>query len=138
MYNNLIQDKSLHVLKHICTFNFRAAIYALLIISVLSLLGYPLFFEDQSDLYAPMSRHLRSILIFLNMTELAVYSFCRLKEDYLPMLILGGLLLILVMFFEIYGYLNQFPIEENYRWFFLYLGLSHIGYGRFGSFNPDD
>lgn len=129
MNNSGVNNKGFNVLKLILAVNFNAAVIFSLIVGVLSAMGSTLFFEDQSQLYGPMASNLRLMLIYLCLTELAVYSFCRFGDNYQGLLILGAFLLILVVSIEFYGAINQIPIDDNYPWFFLYLGLSHIGYG---------
>ena len=36
---------------------------------------------------------------------------------------------------EFYGMVNQILIDEGYRWFFLYMGISNLAYGGFYSLN---
>lgn len=135
MNNNIATGKSLNFLKLLLAVNFNAAVIFLLIASLLSALGSTLFFDDQSDLYGPLASNLQLMLVYLSLTELSVYSFCHFNNNFQNLMLLGMFLLLLAVSIEIYSTLNQIPIDENYRWFFLYLGLSHIGYGGLGSSN---
>lgn len=135
MNNTGVNNKGFNVLKLILAINFNAAVIFLLIVGVISAMGSTLFFDDQSELYGPMASNLRLMLIYLCLTELAVYSFCRFEGNYQGLLILGAFLLILMVSIEFYGAINQVAIDDNYPWFFLYLSLSHIGYGALPSAN---
>ncbi|MDD1621468.1 MAG: hypothetical protein LUQ11_08295 [Methylococcaceae bacterium] len=135
MNNSSVNNKGFNVLKLILAINFNASVIFLLIVGVISAMGSTLFFDDQNELYGPMAGNLRLMLIYLCLTELAVYSFCRFGDNYQGLLILGAFLLILMVSIEFYGTINQVPIDDNYPRFFLYLGLSHIGYGALPSAN---
>lgn len=130
MNTSVISNKGLNVMKLILAVNFNAAVIFLFIVGVLTAMGNNLFFEDQSDLYGPMSNNLRLMLVYLCIVEAAVYSYCHFERSYQALLALGAFLLLLVVSIEFYGAINEIPIDENYRWFFLYLGLSHIGFFR--------
>jgi hypothetical protein len=117
------------MLKLLLAVNFSASLIFLLLVSIISLFGSPLIFEDQNELYGPMAGNLRLMLVYLCLTELAVFSFCRFSDNYRGVLVLGLFLLLLAISIEFYGEINQVPIDENYRWFFMYLGLSHVAYG---------
>ncbi len=135
MNNSGVNDKGFNVLKLILAVNFNAAVIFLLIVGVISAMGGTLIFEDQSELYGPMAGNLRLMLIYLCLTELAVYSYCRFGETYQGLFVLGIFLLLLAISIEFYGAINQIPIDGNYRWFFLYLGLSHVGFAGLKSTN---
>lgn len=135
MSNGIVFNKNLHFLKLLLSVNFTASLIFLVLVSVISMLGNPLFFEDQNDLYGPMAGNLRLMLIYLCLTELAVCSFCRFSGNYRGVLVLGLFLLFLALAIEFYGEINQVEVDENYRWFFLYLGLSHVAYGSLNSAN---
>lgn len=129
MSNGIVINKNLHFLKLLLSINFSAALIFLVLVSLISMLGNPLFFEDQNELYGPMAGNLRLMLIYLCLTELAVCSFCRFSDNFRGVVVLGLFLLLLAVAIEFYGEINQVEVDENYRWFFLYLGLSHIAYG---------
>lgn len=135
MNNKTLTHKSLNLLKLVLAVNFNAAMIFLLLVAVISAIGNAPIFEDQSDIYGPMASNLRLMLIYLCLTELAVYSFCRFGENYQGLFVLGIFLLFLAVSIELYGAINQIPIDENYRWFFLYLGLSHVGFAGLKSAN---
>lgn len=129
MNNSIVSDKSVSFLRLILAVNFNAAVIFMLIVSVLTAMGNPLFFDDYGDLYGPMDNNLRLMLIYLCITELGVYSFCRYSDNYRAMMVMGLFLLLLIISIEFYGVINEVAVDENYRWFFLYLGLSHLAYG---------
>lgn len=127
----ILRGKPLSALRLICAVNFKASLTFLLLVSVISVLDQPIFFDDYSDLYGPMIGNLRLMLLYLAISDFAVYGYCRFSGNYQAILLLGVFFLTLILAVEFYGVLNQVPIDENYAWFFLYLGLSHLGYGRF-------
>ncbi|WP_347989441.1 hypothetical protein [Methylomonas sp. AM2-LC] len=135
MHTNTRFSKNFDVLKLICSINFNASLIILAVVSVISAMGSTLIFDDQTDLYGPMSGNLRLMLFYLCLTEVAVYSYCRFSGDYKGLLVLGVFLLLLTLSLEFYGSINQVPIDENYQWFFLYMGLSHLSYGRVSKVN---
>jgi hypothetical protein len=51
------------------------------------------------------------------------------------MMVMGLFLLLLIISIEFYGVINEVAVDENYRWFFLYLGLSHLAYGALPTVN---
>lgn len=115
--------------------NFNASIIFLLIVSAISMTGSSFFFENSAELYGPMAANLPLMLVYLSLTEIAVTSFCRFSGNYQALLALGAFLLLLTVSVEFYGVINQVPVDENYRWLFLYLGLSHLAYGWIQVFN---
>lgn len=128
MNNKTLSDKSLAALRLVLAVNFNAAMIFLFLVGTISVVGNSLIFENQSDLYGPMASNLRLLPIYLCLTELSVYSYCRFEANYQGLMVLGIFLLLLVVSIEFYGAINQVPVDENYRWFFLYLGLSHVAF----------
>jgi len=122
-------EKYAPFLKVLLTINFTAAIIFLAITSVVTLLGSSIFFEDYSDLYGPMDNNLRLMLIYLCVTEITVYSFCRYSNSYRSMILMGLFLLLMSVGVEYYGVINEVMVDDNYIWFFAYLGLSHLSFG---------
>lgn len=137
MNDNVMTGKSLGLLRTLCAVNFNAAVVFLFVVSVMSAMGSTFFFEDESELYGPMMGNLRLMLFYLCLTEVAVYSYCRYKDDYKAILVLGLFLLVLIVSVEFYGLINDVPVDDNYGWFFLYLGLSHLLYGGFIQFQKE-
>ena len=129
MYQNIAIGKSLNLLKLLCSINFNAAILFLFYVSVISLQGDALFFADDSELYGPMMGNFRLMLLYLCITEIAVYGFCRMRGNYQAILLLGLFFLVLMVSIDFYGFINQVPVDDNYRCLFMYLGLSHLLYG---------
>lgn len=123
-----IVTKSQQLMKLLLAVNFSASLIFLLLVSIVTILGGPLIFEEQSDLYGPMASNLRLMLVYLCLTELSVFSFCRFSKDYQGVLLLGLFLVLMAISVEFYGEINEVPVDEYYRWFFLYLGVSHVAY----------
>lgn len=128
MNTSAISNKGINIVKLILAVNFNAAVIFLFIVGILTAMGSNLFFEDRSELYGPMSNNLRLMLVYLCIVEVAVYSYCHFERNYQALLVLGIFLLLLVVSIEFYGAINEVPVDENYRWFFMYLGLSHMGF----------
>ena len=129
MNQSIVSEKSAGFLRLLLAVNFNAAVIFLLIVSVLSAMGSHMFFEDYGDLYGPMDNNLRLMLIYLSVSELAVYSFCRYSENFSVMVVMGLFLLLCSFGIEVYSEINEVVVDENYFWFFVYLGLSHLCYG---------
>lgn len=108
--------------------NFTAALIFMVLVSFMTFLGHSVLFEDHSDLYGPMDSNLRLMMLYLCLTEIAVCSFCHFSKQYQGVLLMGCFLLVLAVSVDFYGEINQVPIDEHYRWFFAYLGLSHVAY----------
>ncbi|MGZ4960270.1 MAG: hypothetical protein ACXV7J_13535 [Methylomonas sp.] len=128
MNTSVVSNKGINLMKLIMAVNFNAAVIFLFIAGVLTAMGNNLLFEDQSELYGPMSNNLRLMLVYLCIVELTVYSYCHFGKNYQALLVLGIFLLLLAVSIEFYGAINEVPVDENYRWFFIYLGLSHMGF----------
>lgn len=122
-------QKRFNVWKILFQINFDASVIFLVIASIMTAAGSPFFFDDDSDLYGPMAGNLRLMLVYLTLMVLAVYSYCRFSTQFQGLLVLGVFLLLLTVSVEFYSTLNQVPVDENYRWLFLYLGLSHLAFG---------
>lgn len=129
MNNSIVSEKSVGILRLLLAINFNAAVIFLLIASILTALGSPMFFEDYGDLYGPMDNNLRLMLIYLCVTEITVYSFCRYSNSYRSMILMGLFLLLMSVGVEYYGVINEVMVDDNYIWFFAYLGLSHLSFG---------
>lgn len=129
MNTSIVSNKSINFLRLVLAVNFNAAVIFLLIVSVLTAMGNTLFFEDYGDLYGPMDNNLRLMLIYLCVTEIGVYSFCRYSNNNQGIFLMGLFLLLLIVSIEFYGVINEVAVDENYAWFFLYLGLSHLCFG---------
>jgi len=69
------------------------------------------------------------MLIYLTLSQFAAYCFCSYMQNYRLLLPVGLFWLMLMGSLEFYGMINQIPIDEDYNWLFLYLGLSNLLYG---------
>jgi len=129
MNHSIVSEKSVGLLRLLLAINFNAAVIFMLIVSALTAMGSSMFFEDYGDLYGPMDNNLRLMLIYLCVSEVTVYSFCRFSDNYRSMIVMGLFLLLMSLGVEYYGVINEVAVDENYAWFFAYLGLSHLSYG---------
>ena len=128
MQQNISVGKSVNLLRWISVLNFNAALLFVLYVSLTSFQGESQFFADESELYGPMMGNFRLMLIYLCVTEIAVYSYCRLTQQFQGILIMGIFVLLLMVSIDFYGFINQVPVDDNYSCLFLYLGLSHLCY----------
>ncbi|MDI1231483.1 MAG: hypothetical protein PSU93_10065 [Methylobacter sp.] len=135
MNTTIFNQKILSSLTMLSAINFNAAVIFLLVISVISATGSTLIFDNNSDLYGPLASNLRLMLIYLTLSEFAVYCFCSYRENYRLLILVGLFWLMLMGSIEYYGMINQISIDENYRWFFLYMGISNLAYGYLYGFN---
>lgn len=129
MNTQSISNKSLNVLQLLLQINFNASVIFVLIVSILSITGSEMFFENSTDLYGPLANNLRVVLLYICMMQLAVYGFYQISNNYAGVFILGAFLLILIIALKFYAVINQIEVDESYHQVFLYAGLSHLLYG---------
>lgn len=129
MAKQLVVNKIQQMARLVFSVNFTASLIFLVLVSLMALLGQSVLFEDHSDLYGPMDNNLRLMMLYLCLMELAVCSFCHFSGENQGVWLMGWFLVLLAVSIEFYGEINDVPIDENYRWFFLYLGFSHVAYG---------
>ncbi len=129
MHTHFFNHKILPWLKLLPAINFNGAVVFLLIVSVVSATGSSLFFDNNNDIYGALARNLRLMLVYLTLSQFAVYCFCSYSENFRLLVPVGLFWLMLIGGIEFYGTVNQIPIDEGYSWFFLYLGLSNLVYG---------
>lgn len=129
MLSDSMTTKTLNFVQLILQVNFNAAVILLLISGAATVLGNPMFFEDNSDLYGPLANNMRLMMFYLCLIQIAVYSFYTLGNSPTALAILGIFLLLLIGALEFYSVVNQIEVDENYRELFIYSGLSHLLYG---------
>lgn len=130
-----VTHKILPSIKKLSVINFNAAVIFLLVVSISSAIGSTFFFENNSDLYGPLASNLRLMLIYLTLSQFFVYFFCSYCKSCRLLLPVGLFWLMLIGSIEFYGMVNQISIDENYPWFFLYMGISNLAYGGLYGFN---
>ena len=131
MIDKFLNHKVRQLLSLLPAINFNIAVIFLLAVSLVSVGGSPLFFENSSDLYGPLASNLRLMLIYLTLSQFSAYCFCSYTENYRLLMGVGLFWLMLIASIKLYGMVNQIPIDEDYGWLFLYLGLSNLVYGGF-------
>lgn len=119
---------SLDLLQLLLQINFNFSVIFVVLVSVLSLTGSDLFFENNNDLYGPLANNLRMVLLYLCLVQLAVYGFYQASRNYAAVFALGAFLLILIVSLQFYSIINQIEIDPSYPEIFLYAGLSHVLY----------
>ncbi|NOS89141.1 MAG: hypothetical protein HOP34_11505 [Methylococcaceae bacterium] len=126
-----MNNKTFNGIKFVIEVNFYISVIVLLMGSLLSGIdGYSLF-EFNEDLYGALDNNLRMIMFYLAMTELVVLTFCYARKAYHLMIPVGFFLILMIGSMEFYGDINSIAIDENFPWFFLYTGASHILFGVF-------
>jgi hypothetical protein len=124
-----LNQKTLQLLNVLTVINFNIAVILLLIVSFITATGSSLIFDNNSELFGPVAGNLRLMLIYLTLSQLTAYCFCSYFQNYRALLPIGMFWLFLMGGVEFYGIINQIPIDEDYGWFFLYLGISNVLYG---------
>ncbi|OAI12951.1 hypothetical protein A1359_01420 [Methylomonas lenta] len=129
MNTRSISKTSLNILQLLLQINFNVSVIFVLVVSLMSLAGSDIFFENNSDLYGPLANNLRMVLLYLCFVQLAVYGFYQMHSNYAAVFTLGAFLLILIVSLQFYSIINQIEIDPSYQQIFLYVGLSHVLYG---------
>lgn len=129
MNDKFIRAKQLRWLGWLSAINFNIAVMVLLAVSLLSAAGNSLIFDNNNELYGPLAGNLRLMMVYLTLSQFAAYCFCSYSDNYRALLPIGLFWLLLVGLIDVYGIINQIPIDEDYGYFFLYLGLSNLIYG---------
>lgn len=121
-----LNPNQLLTLQSLLKLNLKISIVFLLLATALSVTGSQLFFVDDSELYGPMSGNLKIMLVYLCLTVMGVYGLSNFGKHLAILLALGVFLLLMSVSIEFYSEINQVPVDENYRWLFLYCGLSQL------------
>jgi hypothetical protein len=137
MIDKFLNRKIMQWLSLLPAINFNIAVIFLLAVSLVSVSGSSLFFENNSELYGPLASNLRLMLIYLTLSQFSAYCFCSYIENYRLLMAVGLFWLMLMASINFYGTVNQIPIDEDYNWLFLYLGLSNLVYGGFMVLNRE-
>lgn len=138
MIAKFFNRKTLQSLSMLLAVNFNVAVIFLLAVSLISAAGSSVFFDNNSELYGPLAGNLRLMLIYLTLSQFAAYCFCSFSQNYRLLVPAGLFWLLLMGSIEFYGLVNQIPIDEDYSWLFLYLGLSNLGYGGIMAINMSE
>lgn len=129
MNTQSISNKSLNLLQILLQINFNASVIFVLLVSILTITGSELFFENSADLYGPLANNLRIVLVYICMMQLAVYGFYQINNNYAGVFVLGVFLLVMIIALKFYAVINQIEVDDNYHQVFLYAGFSHLLYG---------
>jgi hypothetical protein len=122
-------NKNLKLLSVLLPINFNIAVIFLLVVSLITAAGSSLFFENNVELYGPLASNLRLMLVYLTLSQIGAYCYCSYSRNYRPLITVGIFWLLLIGSIKFYGVVNQLPIDEDYGWLFLYLGMSNLSYG---------
>ena len=124
-----MNSNAFKLLKFLLEANFGLSVLVLVGGSLLSVSGAYAIFEFNEDLYGALANNLRIMMIFLAMSEIAIFIFCYVMKSFHFEVVVGFFLILMIGSLEFYGKINQVDIDPNYTVFFLYTGLSHIVYG---------
>lgn len=126
---NSLATKGLSSFKYALEANYYVSLVVSFSAVVLSFTDNQEFFELNSDLYGPLINNIKIMMLYIVLSEFALFIFCFLKQNYKELTAAGLFLILLIGALEFYGRVNQIPIDQTYHLFFLYTGLSHISYG---------
>ena len=111
--------------------NYYFSALLLIITAMITISGHDILFQSDVELYGPLANNLRLMLLYLAIIEIAIVSYCCIRNQYQEIIFLGGFLILLIGSLEFYCQTNQLTIDSAYRAFFTYIGLSHIAFGLF-------
>ncbi|GAB4256589.1 MAG: hypothetical protein Kow0065_05430 [Methylomicrobium sp.] len=133
---NAFASKGFTSFKYALEANYYVSLVVSISATVLSFTDNRALFELDTDLYGPLMNNLRFMLIYVVLTQLCLFAFCFMKQNYKELTAAGLFLVLMSGALEFYGRVNQIPIDQTFHLFFLYVGLSHIGYGLLSFLTP--
>ena len=122
-------SKALQVTKFFVDANFFISVIVLVYGCLTAITENYSIFEFNEDLFGAMHNNLRIALLYLGMTEVVVCIYCYVAKQPRLMLFVGYFLMMMLGSLAFYGQVNSVDIDEDIPLFFLYTGISHIGYG---------
>jgi len=117
------------VIKTLLAANFYSSALVLVGGGLLSISGSYSFFAFNDDFYGALDGSLRMMMFYLAVTEMIIFVYCLAVGSFRAMLFVGFFLVLTIGSLEFYGEVNGVTIDESLPVFFLYTGISHIGYG---------
>jgi hypothetical protein len=117
------------ILKILIEFNFYCAVVLLISLSFLCFSDEYSLFIFNENLYGALDNNLRMIMIYLAITECVILLYCVLTKGFRLMMLVGFFLILMIGSMEFYGEINTVEIDDQFKIFFLYTGISHILYG---------
>lgn len=129
MNQQTLTRSAFKIMEWVLQINYYASIVFLFVISAVSMSGSSAFFEDNVDLYGPLSSNLKMMLVYLSLMQLAGFGYLIIRKNCVTVLTLGAFFILLMGSIEFYGMINQIEVDENYQYLFLYCGLSNLFYG---------
>ncbi|MGR9045008.1 MAG: hypothetical protein ACU83N_06920 [Gammaproteobacteria bacterium] len=126
---NAWNPKSLLSVAYAAEANYYLALMISWVIAALTLVDDQNLFGNAYDFNNPLRNNLKLVLVYLALAESSVFVYCTLKRNYTKLILVGLFLLLVIGSLEFYGQVNQLIIDQKLHLFFLYSGLSHIGYG---------
>ncbi len=117
------------ILKILIEFNFYCAAVLLISLSFLCFSDEYSLFIFNENLYGALDNNLRMIMIYLAITECVILLYCYITKGFRLMMLVGFFLILMIGSMEFYGEINTVEIDDQFKIFFLYTGISHIIYG---------
>ena len=116
-------------MKSIIGLNFIISAVLLVAVSILSFSENYSIFTFNTELYGPIGNNLRIMMVYIVLAEIAMIIICYYNQNFQDMLIVGAFLVLIAGSLEFYSQANQIPIDLEMKLLFLYVGLSHVGFG---------
>ncbi len=116
-------------MKSIIGLNFIISAVLLIAASILSFSENYSIFTFNIELYGPIGNNLRIMMVYIVLAEIAMIILCYYNQNFQDMLIVGAFLVLIAGSLEFYSQANQIPIDLEMKLLFLYVGLSHVGFG---------
>jgi hypothetical protein len=129
MQMNDISLKSIQSVKILLTINFTVSVIVLIAGSLLCLTENSSIFVFNEELYGALDNNLLIMMVYLAITEIVILGYCFCNKNFQVMIVVGFFLILLIGSMELYEQANAIEIDNNFRAFFFYTGLSHILFG---------
>lgn len=126
---NVTTPKSMQGFKSLIGLNFIISAILLIAASILSFSDNYSIFTFNTELYGPIGNNLRIMMVYMVFAEIAMIAYCYHNKNFQDMLIVGAFLVLIAGSLEFYSQANQIPIDLEMKLLFLYVGLSHVGFG---------
>lgn len=124
-----MSNKINQTIKFLLEINFYFSVVAVIGGGFLSATESYSIFEFNEQLYGALDNNLRMIMVYMAITECVIFSYCIFTKNFQYMIPVGFFLILMIGSMEFYSEVNTIAIDENFPFFFLYTGASHILFG---------
>lgn len=121
-----ITDKAFYGMRLLIEANFYFSLVVLIFGSGVSISDRYTLFQFDSEIYGELANNLRIVMVYVAFTEILIFCFCFLTQQFQYYLIVGLFLMAMVPAFAFYGEVNNVEIDPDLTPFFLYTGISHF------------